>query len=162
MIALQVLDSAELTEKSLELLSKQNNDVVLILIVVNILISIIIFVTNYYKDFKLKDKDKEVHRFTLLEERRIDVLNKLYIYMNNLLSLQLSKNLNLKTKRQLSEFKEFYTQNGLYISKPIKKILLEFYDYCTEVEINIANKDIKKEDLLLEKFSNEFNNKKCK
>lgn len=109
----------------------------------NILVSIILFIISYRKEFKLKDREKVIFKSNMYAEKQIDVYSKVYIYMNSILDLCMNPRNKANINLQREEFTQYYTQNSLFISEKTIDILRQFEDYCKIVVQDISAADIK-------------------
>lgn len=123
------------------------------LIIVNLIFEILKFCSSIF----LSNKEKSNSKQLLLDERRIDIQEKLYKSLHRL---------KLYDKRQtddmlidINDISSFTSKNKLFISKELLLITNQILDYFKGLLLNYNEKNIETEIKLFDKYFDEFNKK---
>lgn len=125
--------------------------VMIVMISVNIGVEGLKFITSIV----ISKSDSKSKRMLLREERRIEILEKLFLMLNNLSTFERSETEELLA--EINGINSFVRLNKIYITKKKSKITSDITDYYIQVVENFNNKKFETEIDLMDKFSNEFN-----
>ena len=125
-----------------------------------VIINFIITAINIFFQFKLKNKEKSINRHNLIESKRIEAQENLYILLEKLTYYDGNEDSKVLFQTEISEINKFLTQKKIYIPKEIIKISQEFTDYNTSILCDYRKKSYEKEMAMLEQFNIQFNGNK--
>lgn len=111
---------------------------------------------NVWFQFRLKRKDKELHRSNLIEEKRIKINEELFSKFQKLNYFEPKPN-NSSYLKQITSLERFVNTNRLYIKKSVSKLVVKFTDYHKSVLTDIRKKNIVVEDKIIDEFAKIFN-----
>ncbi|MDH0660727.1 hypothetical protein [Empedobacter sp. GD03865] len=143
----------------LDSISKSNDNLIVLggTLLGFILVNIITAGVNIFYQFRLKEKEKDVLKFEILEQNRIRHKEELYnlvqdlMYYNNYSDLQLYLTKSSDLRMYLQRYK-------LYFNKELVELVEDFNDnYFITVLGQISNKNYIKENEYLNKLIDEFN-----
>jgi len=143
----------------LDSISKSNDNLIVLggTLLGFILVNIITAGVNIFYQFRLKEKEKDVLKFEILEQNRIRHKEELYnlvqdlMYYNNYSDLQLYLTKSSDLRMYLQRYK-------LYFNKELIELVEDFNDnYFITVLGQISNKNYIKENEYLNKLIDEFN-----
>lgn len=157
MIILQVANDLDVFEKMLNSIDSklsENAKFILPLIVV-VSINIVIGIISLLTQIHLKNKDVEIHKINIRENKKIDVLEKVFQELIKLKNYDRTQTTQLISS--ILSIERLCQSNGLYIDKRMNVILNSILDYFKTIATNFRNKDIKKESKLFDDYTRAFN-----
>jgi hypothetical protein len=114
--------------------------------------NIIAIVLRFWGDWSLKNKEKELHSFTLKEKKRIEVFEFLY---NEIDSLGLMNDSNLMLQK-ITDIERFIITRRLYINRDLKSLTEDALDYFKRVMTNPRRKNYQTELDFMDRFCDLF------
>lgn len=129
----------------------QNSKLILVLIGLAA-IDIIIALIRMVADFRLKNKEKAIHSFTLKEKTRIDVLTKIYFDLDEL-GQESDPQILLQ---KVTEIERYVNRNSLYIRKGYETIISNALDYFKSIMTSPRKKNYQTEMDFMKSYRNLF------
>lgn len=147
----------DVTKESLEFFLKNlgvTNNLIYVLIIVLIL-NIGAIVLRFVLEKRLKNKDKEIFRQNLINERSLKAQEQIYTRMHEL-SL-FGKGEDHEFLLAIQELQQFVSRNRLYLNNNLFECVDEVLNYFRVVLTDYRLKDLKNEENLFKKYSKIFN-----
>jgi hypothetical protein len=147
----------EITKEALDLFFKSigvTNNLIYVLISILVL-NILATCLRFIFDRSLQNRERFIHKQKLLFEYSIKIQEFIYTKIEKI-SLYTRDEDKIMLK-EIQELQLYVTNNRIYISKSMMKIIESILDYFREVLADFRNKDYKKEQQMFEKYANEFN-----
>ena len=143
--------------ETLKILTKNYTDLktLLWILIGVIVVHILAMLFRYFLDYKLKERDKNIHKKNLLVNRTIQIQELLFNYLDELTLFEFDQSVLMLQK--ISEIERFVDKNKLYIDKEVLQVTEKCLDYFKSLLSTFSNKDVKKEMLFLEEYVKKFN-----
>ena len=143
--------------ETLKILTKNYTDLktLLWILIGVIVVHILAMLFRYFLDYKLKERDKNIHKKNLLVNRTIQIQELLFNYLDELTLFEFDQSVLMLQK--ISEIERFVVKNKLYIDKEVLQVTEKCLDYFKSLLSTFSNKDVKKEMLFLEEYVKKFN-----
>ncbi|MGV0828343.1 hypothetical protein ACTS9C_05525 [Empedobacter brevis] len=120
-----------------------------------LVINIITALINIFLQFKLKNKDKDIIKYEILENQRISILSQLYLKLEDLTYYDGTDSSNYLNKS--NEINKFLSKNKIYLNKKIITSVNNYNDYFLSVLSDYRLKNYNKENELLNDYIKLFN-----
>lgn len=143
----------------LDSISKSNNELIVLgsTLIGFLLVNILVASLDIYFQFRLKEKEKDILRFDLIEQNRIKHKEELYNLVQDLTYYNNSADITIYVQKS-SSLRKYLQRYKLYYDKNLIDLVENFNDdYFISVLSNLSNKDFNKEREYLNKFIDEFN-----
>ena len=125
------------------------------LIAINIFVTIITGVINFFLQKGLKKQDVINDRKKIISNKAVEVESYIYEAISSLSSFQYSEK--HKMLDEIEQLQTYVNKNRLFIRNKLYKAYIDIIDYYSVICINFMRKDPNKERQLLDKYRKVFN-----
>ena len=136
--------------------NKSYDNSLLITVIIFVGVNIIAIVLNFFKEYFFRKMDRKTIKLKLREERRIAAFEEVFKILNEINRCNPNVdsaeylNLLLKLSRTNSSFKP-------YLSKPARKKITQYHDYCSTVFSDHTNRRVDQEEKYFDDLIKLFN-----
>ena len=132
-----------------------SSDLVYWLIAINIVITIITGLVNFFIQRGLKKQEVVYDRKKIISHKAVEVESYIYESISLLSSFQYSEK--HKMLDEIEQLQTYVNKNRLFIRNKLYKAYIDIIDYYSVICINFMRKDPNKERQLLDKYRKVFN-----
>jgi hypothetical protein len=142
----------ELVDQIFNHLGYTNTLIWVLIIMIGLNISMMFL--NYYFQSKLKDREKDIHRVSLINIRAIKVQERIYSKMERLTLFTREEDTELL--KEIQSLQQYVSNKNIFLTKGLIPIINDYLDYFRTVLTDYRKKDIRIEQDLLSSYGNEF------